>query len=197
MTVYTDNNKIHDHTYIGNGCPNLWGDKGAGGAITPCADSRFNETIDHETQSIGAYYNYQAATSGSGGAIETDNSNASDTFCPLGWQLPYGGTGGDYYNKSKSWQFLINQYGIVANGEIEKYPISFIESGIYIWYNGKLYFYSIRVDAWTTTNLNGTLAYQLRNIIPTQHEDKTVGMSVRCVKIFDIFSSTARWKELM
>ena len=119
----------NDYSYFGNGCP---GDDTAPDQFKSCS-TRTANTFDSETQEIGVYYSFQAATSGSGGTIKTSNINAPDTFCPLGWQLPYSGTGGDYYDKSRSLKFLFEKYNLSDTQEsairFRSYPFSYILSG--------------------------------------------------------------------
>ncbi|MBR2600722.1 hypothetical protein IKE07_01105, partial [Candidatus Saccharibacteria bacterium] len=66
LTIYTDTDVTHSHTYIGNGC------SGGDGSITPC-ETRIVKTADDEDQKNGTYYNFQAGTSGAGAAVTTDN----------------------------------------------------------------------------------------------------------------------------
>ena len=147
LTIYIDSSNAHDHTYYGRGCKNGWGTSGEGGSQTPCADSdaggRYVKTADNETQKNGTYYNFQAATVGAGGAMATDKTDSPYTFCPLGWQLPYSGTGGDYYDKSRSWKYLFTRYGIGNNNAgstaFKKYPLSYINAGEYAVYVGRLF----------------------------------------------------------
>ena len=126
---FPDSDYTHDHTYYGNGCP---GDDNQPESYKSCS-TRIVNTFDEEPQLIGVYYDFQAATAGAGGAITTDNANAPDTFCPLGWQLPYSGTGGDYYDKPKSNDFLFNTYGIADSqsgaNQFRSYPFSYVFSG--------------------------------------------------------------------
>ena len=116
----------HDHTYIGNGCP---GGDDAPDSFVSCS-TNIAPTADSENLVIGSYYNYMAATTGSGGTTLSDNNTITpDTFCPLGWQLPYGGTGGDYYDKSKSYKYLLDEYGYMDSTEeggygAMSYPLS-------------------------------------------------------------------------
>ena len=136
LTVYADDAINHNHTYYGNGC---YGSQ-AEGVKTPCS-TRLTDTADGETLENGTYYHFQAATAGTGAAIETDNTNTPDSFCPLGWQLPYGGSGGDYYDQSKSGKYLLVQYGAWDNTEglkMLKYPLSFVYAGGYNWEIGTL-----------------------------------------------------------
>ena len=132
---YRDGDANHDHTYYGYGCPDT---EGSG---VSCNLLIIN-TSDNEPQSIGTYHNFPSATSGSGSTAVTDNSNATDTFCPLGWQLPYSGTGGDYYDQSRSFRYLFTTYGYTANADgykILSYPISIVRSGRYYTEIGALF----------------------------------------------------------
>ena len=186
LTVYLDYGISNDHTYYGNGCPNGWEDGGLSGSITPCENGMTSRTSDNEEQAIGTYYHFEAASSGSGAAITTNNTNTPDTFCPLGWQLPYSGTGGDYYDKSKSWKYLFTTYNYNDDAQgragLMSYPISNIKSGMFIWNMGRLYFLNSRIDAWTATVINSGAAFEIRNARPAVEDRKTIGMEVRCVK---------------
>ena len=133
MTPYADNNVLHDHVFIGNGCKTP-------SSIT--CSSRVEKTYDNEDQLIGVYYNFQAATSGTGGAMTEQYSNVPDTFCPLGWQMPYSGTGGDYYDISRSIKVLLDTYQIDDNITgvhiLRSYPFSIVYSGYFDGPEGSL-----------------------------------------------------------
>ena len=190
------NFQLRDHTYFGNGCQNEWGQDGEGGSDIPCS-SRIAKDGNNENQKIGTYYHFQAATSGSGGPMtsESENLPTPDTFCPLGWQLPYSGTGGDYYDKSKSLRKLFDTYSITYNdggitqvNKVRSYPFSFIYSGSYHWTTGRLYYLEVTGRYWTGTVINTTGAYRL-NIWPTiirpaDTDSKNNGQDVRCVNNF-------------
>ena len=147
LTIFIDNNETHDHTYYGRGCSNYWGTEGLGGSATPCADSdaggRYVNTYDGETQKNGTYYHFQSAVAGSWTSESGDNKNSPDTFCPLGWQLPYAGTGGDYYDKSRSWKYLLAKYTITddstGSNALRSFPFSYIFSGYLHFGMGRLY----------------------------------------------------------
>ena len=178
MTVapYKDSNVTHDHTYYGRGCKNSYGTGGEGGSQTPCADSdaggRYTNTADNESQKNGTYFNLQAASSGAGSAISTDNTNSPDTFCPLGWQMPYAGTGGDYYDKSRSWTYLFTTYNIKFNGtttdagKVKSYPFSYIYSGQYFWATGRLYDQTTNGFYQSSTIVNSERSYRMATFSP-------------------------------
>ena len=196
LTTHTDGNQLHDHTYYGRGCSNAWGTDGEGGSQTPCADSdaggRYVKTADNETQKNGTYYHFQAATSGTGATVSTANANSPDTFCPLGWQMPYSGTGGDYYDKSRSWNKLFTEYNITFGDgtakdatKIKSYPFSYVYSGLYHWVKGRLYTQSSNGYYWSPTVVSNTSAYRLATwssvVRPAYTDTKASGYAVRCV----------------
>ncbi len=160
MTIYKDEDVTHDHTYLGNGCSNGW----SSGSKTPC-NTRIVSTADSEPQKNGTYYHFQAATSGSGGGMSTKNSNSPDTFCPLGWKLPYSGTDGDYYDKSKSWKYLFNKYGLINDSAgstaARTYPFSYIYSGTFDYNTGYLHVQGVTGLYWSPTINNGVSALYL------------------------------------
>ena len=206
---YKDSDVSHDHTYMGNGCKNGWGTSGEGGSQTPCPDSdaggRYVKTADNETQKNGTYYNFQAGTTGAGAAITTDNTNVPDTFCPLGWQLPYSGTGGDYYNKSRSWNYLFTTYSVAFDAgtaadatKIKSYPFSYVYSGYYDWHTGRLYSQSNGGVYWSSTVVSSTNAYGLptwsSGVRPANAYSKAHGVAVRCVLGISNLKASAKWK---
>ena len=197
MTVapYKDETVTNDHSYYGRGCKNGWGTGGDGGSITPCNDSdaggRFVKTADNETQKNGTYYHFQAATTGTGSTVTTNNTNTYDTFCPLGWQLPYSGMGGDYYDKSRSWNYLLTTYsigfddGTTADAtKIKSYPFSYVYSGYYYWNTGRLYLQSKNGLYWSSTVVSSNVAYRLNTwssvVNPADTSSKAVGSTLRC-----------------
>ena len=189
MTVYKDGNWTHDYTYQGNGCP---GNYDSGGSITPCSSNLVNtkDTVP-ETQKIGTYYHFQAATSGSGGAIETNNANAPDSFCPLGWQLPYSGTGGDYYDKSKSWEYFTVAYGFTSHtltNDGAKYPISQVFGGNNRWDTGRLYYFNQTAAYNTSTIHSASTSYRFigNNMYRDDGNSKTYGQPIRCIGLLQL-----------
>ena len=190
VTQYRDTDASHNHTFYGNGCPNEWdnsvGPPSWGGSSEACS-TRLVQINDGEIQENGTYYNFQGLILGNGGS--TDNLNSPDTFCPLGWQAPYGGTGGDYYDKSKSWKFLISTYDYGHDNpnqdSIVKYPISATYAGYYHWDNGYLYGQGV-VGNYMTPTINTITNYYLVELYSPDHfgtvsYKKLYGSTVRCV----------------
>ena len=189
LTVYIDSNRANDHTYYGNG--------GYGGATTP-GSSRIATTKDNEDQINGVYYNFKAATSGTGDSISTDNTNSPDTFCPLGWQMPYGGSGGDYYNKSRSWKYLLTSYGFnfeESSTGITSYPISLVLSGYFLWRTAKLFSLNESATYHSETNTNNNGSYRIivnkngwSSMSTGGGHEKTEGHAIRCSSKFSILT---------
>ena len=193
LVQYKDTNISHDHTYYGMGCPNNWGTSGELGSDIPCvATGRIVKDGNNEDQKNGTYYHYQAASVGTGSTITTNNANVPDTFCPLGWQLPYSGKDGVYYNQSKSWKYLFDSYsityddgGTTESAKIKSYPFSYVHSGNYNWNTGRLYNQGNHGNYWPSTVVSSTNAYSLGTwslgILPANSQNRTNGFPLRCV----------------
>ena len=181
-----DTNVNHDHSFFGNGCVTTWDttDPYYGGSLVACS-SRIVNTVDDEPQSTGSFYSFQAASSGSGAETTTDSTNSPDTFCPLGWQLPYDGTGGDYYDKSKSWRFLFNKYGYSMQGgstPMRSYPFSNILSG-WCQFTVGAFQEMTKMGYWhseTVQGSNGVYDFRLDNIWRQHSHSKTAMTNIRC-----------------
>ena len=79
---------------------------------------------------IGNYYQFNAATAGSGGTIT--NADAADSICPKGWMLPTAGSQAD--GKSGSFQNMLSKYGLASSVAAGQYniaaaPLYFVRSG--------------------------------------------------------------------
>ena len=193
VNQYIDETLSHDHTYFGNGCNVAWNE----GSTTSC-DTRLAHTKDNdpETQLMGVYYNLQAVSSGSGAAMTANNVVMPDTFCPLGWQLPYGGTDGDYYDISKSWRYLFELHGYVAgsgNGsKILSYPFSYVRGGNYRWSDGKLYSLDQNGDYYSISNNSQTHTHMFdidqHNFFLDRTVRKYFGQTIRCTNFFNYFT---------
>ena len=188
MVQYKDGNHSRDHTYYGNGCPNDWDSSNPttyGGSTVACT-TRTEQTIDGENQKNGTYYSLVASTSGAASTIAEGNS--PDTFCPLGWQMPYNSTGGDYYNKSRSWRYLFERYGngSLPSGTIAmSYPLSINRAGEYYTGVGTLLRQGSVGIYWSESiadlNSGRSLFITTSGVIPAVKEGKYVAIPFRCV----------------
>ena len=189
-THILDGNLSHDHTFYGNGCENEWKNTPPdyNGSGKSCS-TRIVQTKDSENQKNGTYYNFQAATSGVGSTLSTDNANSDDTFCPLGWQLPYSGTGGDYYNKTRSWKFIFGKYTIQSNSsgatKLMSYPISYVSSGNFNWSSGGLFSQGVLGLYWSSTSISSTNTYRMVHSASSINDSdsgfRALGQAVRCI----------------
>ena len=177
------NPEVTNETYRGGACTSK--------SYASCSTYSL-KTVDNESLFIGTFYNAHAITVDSSKTITANNTNFPDTFCPLGWQLPYDGTGGDYYDKSKSWIFLFTTYNISFNtgtaidiNKIKMYPLSYIYSGYYYWGLGRLYYQGSVGYYWSQTIVGSASAYGLDTwsgaIRPSDIASRSFGFPLRCV----------------
>ena len=95
--------------------------------MTPMSDGATNTAISGNTYNahylVGNYYQWNAATAGTGGSITS--TNATDSICPKGWQLPTSNN-----SNSGSFQYLMNAYSIDNDStKITQSPLYFHPSG--------------------------------------------------------------------
>ena len=149
---------------------------------------------------IGKYYNWYAATAGTGTYnMATDgnaNSQASGSICPSGWGLPYdynytAGRGNSWYN------LLITSYNLTvqtsdgdadtANSmKVRQAPLSLPLSGYYYWSYGSLNNRGYSGNFWSrsaSTNTGARFLYfnTVGRVNPQGSGDKVYGFTVRCV----------------
>ena len=188
ITQYGDPVATHNHTYYGNGCPNSWNtsEPYAGGSIVACS-TNIIETADGERLAQGTYYNLNASTVDSG-YNALDNMIISDSFCPLGWQLPYSGTGGDYYDQSKSWRYLFETtYSLTSSVDgsqaVRSYPISYILAGRIEGEGGTgaLYQQGRIGSYWSLTGTHYGIVIYLSSYNEANHYSPRSGQAFRCV----------------
>ena len=150
-------------------------------------------------QYYGAYYNWYAATAGSGTwAMSTAGTDAVNSVCPSNWQLPDNseGDGKSFYN------LLITKHGLVAGLGAEQYysttiatmaPFSFIRSGLMSFVSGGPTYAGSAGGGyyWSRESNGGDSAYGLQfgsgnnnttnNFKPSNTDSKLRGYAVRCV----------------
>ena len=184
-SLLTDGAINHDHSYYGNGCTNPFDttkpSEGYGGSTKSCS-TRIISTFDNENQKNGTHYNYMAVTSGSGGTVASGSGAAiPDTFCPLGWQLPYGGEGGDYYDKSRSFKYLMTAYNYSGQmSKVTSYPLSYVKPGDYRLALGRLFEMTRINHQWTSINAGSNNAYRIYETTSVYSDAKTIAMTIRC-----------------
>lgn len=95
---------------------------------------------------LGNFYQFNAATAGTGALVISNNVNAKGSICPKNWSLPTSGTNG--FNTNGSLAYLLKQYnlatsytnGVIYNNDynVTKAPFYFTRSGYlynYTYYN--------------------------------------------------------------
>lgn len=85
---------------------------------------------------LGNFYQFNAATAGTGALVISNNVNAKGSICPKNWSLPTSGTNG--FNTNGSLAYLLKQYnlatsytnGVIYNNDynITKAPFYFTRS---------------------------------------------------------------------
>ena len=161
-----------------------------GGVGTGTADANNNlagSTTGEPWEHIGNYYNWYAATAGTGTAAMVAPATASDSICPKGWKLPDN-------EGSKSFVNLIfTTYGLIDNNmasvnKASQIPLNFTRLGTYNAFNGLVSNRGKDGMWWTTTAFSParkaislTIAESTTRVIPQHSDDKGYGFSIRCV----------------
>ena len=153
--------------------------------MTPMTDGNATDVISGNTYNahyhVGNHYTWNAATAGTGGTITS--TNAKDSICPKGWQLPTSNN-----SNSGSFQALTNAYSISSNTDgstaLVSSPLYFVRSGyVYsgsLWNAGRYGYY------WSSTAASSTsYAYYLYFysgfVTPSINSYRYYGQSVRCL----------------
>ena len=157
------------------------------GVGTGTADANGNlagSTTGEPWEHIGNYYNWYAATAGTGTAAMTEGQVATDSICPRGWKLPDN-------SGSKSFLNLVTTtYGLQDNNaadstKILQAPLNFVRDGHYHWSNGQVYHKGTDGQWWSTAAASATSAHYLytnsSRVIPQHADNKGFGFTVRCV----------------
>ena len=136
----------------------------------------------------GNYYSWEAATAGTGHSYTSEGSQAPDSICPKGFELPLSHTNNN--NVSGSFYNLLNQYGFTSStgsgtNSITRDPLFFVRSGYvgpdfhYLFNAGNYGYY------WSSVARSSSNAYLLSffssNVSPSSNIIRYVGQSVRCV----------------
>ena len=149
---------------------------------------------------VSNYYQWNAATAGTGGMIV--NANASGSVCPKGWKLPSSATSNTTITKG-TYAYLLQQYGLASaynsgtltgtspvNGNtynIALSPLFFVRGGgIYPNYTNKFdsagqggIYWSSRAGSSTVNAYD--LAFGSSNVIPSGVTNRYNGYSLRCL----------------
>ncbi len=132
--------------------------------------------LDSDNTAYGTYYNWYAATAGTG-KFETASGNAPSSICPKGWRLPTGGG-------SSEFQGLYEHYdspSLMLNYESgPNFTLAGIRVGNTTGYQGEYGRY------WSSTAVNATTDTYYLNIYPWYVSPeysvlRTRGHTVRCL----------------
>ena len=153
---------------------------------------------DGNAQFYGTYYNWYAATAGSGTyAMTNTGGNAQNSVCPKNWELPRNDGNKSWYN------LLTTKFGMSTTGNAsttpalqdditkeinatKKAPFSVLQAGAYHWAYGSLYDRGSGAYYWASAANSQTYArdlgfYALQNFYPQYTDYKIYGLTVRCV----------------
>ena len=170
------------------------------GSRTPSNDPNFYKnngatftSMEYDAHYLaGNYYQWNAATAGTGGTIR--DKNASGSICPKGWKLPNGSN-----NTTKgTFGYMLSQYGVQSNlsgtssvnnntYNIALSPLFFVRGG-YVTpnYTSKFTnagrggeYWSSR--AYSNTNRAFCLNFDNSDVNPSGVNDRGSGYSLRCL----------------
>ena len=134
-------------------------------------------------ESAGNYYNWYAATAGSG-TSSLVGSTVNDSICPKGWKLP-ANTGSDSYSN-----LITTKYNVPSSAAgsttLRAAPLNFVLSGYYSYYGGAMstqgsYGYFWSSSAYSSATVAYRLLFGSSAIYPQSYDHKGYGFSVRCV----------------
>ncbi len=149
-------------------------------------DPNYNAIIGNNTYNahylVGNYYNWMAATNGTGASVTTNGANASGSVCPTGWSLPTSGN-----TNTGSFGGLTTAYSIGDNAAgstaLRSAPLYFVYGGNVS--NSSLSSIGSLGYYWSSTASSATSAYGLyfssSGVNPSNGPFRYLGGSVRCV----------------
>ena len=153
-------------------------------SFSACADSLNGESTA-SSELAGNYYNFYAATAGTGNTSVT-SGDVPDSICPYGWRLPsYSGTGSfntlisTYISRSGNNSFQHADTALLLA------PLSLVRGGYYFYYNGNLnhqssygYYWSRRLATATPGNY---LDFYSGYVYPQYSYYRGIGFALRCL----------------
>ena len=158
--------------------------------MSPMAEIRDESTNIVDTNSntydahylAGNYYQWNAATAGTGGSdVTTERQDATDSICPKGWKLPTNGL------STGSFGGLTSAYSISSSSTgaapLTKAPLYFVPVGRVN--SGSLNNAGREGYYWSSTAYSSDLAYYLNfysnHVYPSTSFHRYAGESVRCL----------------
>lgn len=138
---------------------------------TSCVDTAYNMSSGDTT--YGYYYNWYAATAGTGTCSMT-SSDAGSSICPKGWRLPTGGSSGEFqalYNKYSSVSAMMGDPAFVLSGGRFGSNTRSQGSGGYYWSS------TAANSAYSVYHLGLSSS----GVLPANTNTKYNGFTLRCV----------------
>ena len=128
---------------------------------------------------VGNYYQFNAATAGTGASVTDQYDDASSSVCPKGWRLPSRGNSND----TNDFYALTTGNSVTTGSTLSKAPYYFIPAG-YV-YSGSLNYAGCSGDYWSSTASSDAYAYYLYfgsgGVDPSNGGNRYDGQSVRCL----------------
>ena len=178
-----------DTNFSESSCASYWQDASN---MTPMTTYRTDGvSVDGNTYDAhylaGNYYSWEAATAGTGHSYTSSGSQAPDSICPKGFELPLSHTNNN--NVSGSFYNLLNQYGFTSStgsgtNSITRAPLFFVRSG-YVYPSSYLGDAGNDGYYWSSVAYSSSYAYTLffrsSAVGPSDNYRRYYGQSVRCV----------------
>ena len=178
-----------DTNFSESACASYWQDASS---MTPMATYRTDGvSVEGNTYDAhylaGNYYSWEAATAGTGHSYTSSGSQAPDSICPKGFELPLSHTNNN--NVSGGFYNLLNQYGFTSStgsgtNSITRAPLFFVRSGYVDTadYLGSAGDYGYYWSSVASSSPNAYYLYFLSSIVrPSGNSYRFYGLSVRCV----------------
>ena len=178
-----------DTNFSESACASCWQDASS---MTPMTTYRTDGvSVEGNTYDAhylaGNYYSWEAATAGTGHSYTSSGSQAPDSICPKGFELPLSHTNNN--NVSGSFYNLLNQYGFTSStgsgtNSITRAPLFFVRSGYVDTadYLGSAGDYGYYWSSVASSSSNAYYLYFLSSIVrPSGNSYRFYGFSVRCV----------------
>ena len=164
---------------------NIYFPGGVGTGSTSAGDNLQGATSGEPWEFIGNYYNWYAATAGSGTTAMVTPATATDSICPKNWKLP------DNEGPKSFVNLIFTTYGLQDNDAVSSTkllaaPLNFVRSGSYQWSTGQVYHKGARGSWWSaaapsaTANAQSLSTYSAR-VVPQNVLNKGYGLMLRCV----------------
>ena len=153
-------------------------------SMSPMTTERTNGTVvDGNTYDahylVGNYYQFNAATAGTGASVTTRYDDASSSICPKGWRLPSCGNSND----TNDFYALTTGNSVTTGSTLSKAPYYFIPAG-YVR-SGSLDLAGNYGYYWSSTAFSSNVAYYLGSyssrVYPSNNANRYSGYSVRCL----------------